>query len=73
MRLSTQSATRLTEIASAAIALIATICAAPATPAGAEDGLLDDTFSTDGLLLIGWSASFTYISMERFWRPGAAP
>lgn len=42
-------------IASAAIALIATICAAPATPAGAEDGLLDDTFSTDGLLLIGWS------------------
>ena len=27
----------------------------------------------NGLLLIGWSASFTYISMERFWRPGAAP
>lgn len=22
----------------------------------------------NGLLLIGWSASFTYISMERFWR-----
>lgn len=23
----------------------------------------------NGLLLVGWSASFTYISMERFWRP----
>lgn len=22
----------------------------------------------NGLLLIGWSASFTYIAMERFWR-----
>jgi Ion channel len=27
----------------------------------------------NGLLLIGWSASFTYIAMERFWRPPAAP
>ena len=26
----------------------------------------------NGLLLIGWSASFTYISMERFWSDGAA-
>lgn len=26
----------------------------------------------NGLLLIGWSASFTYISMERFW-PDAPP
>ena len=25
----------------------------------------------NGLLLIGWSASYTYISMERFWRNGA--
>ncbi len=23
----------------------------------------------NGLLLVGWSASFTYISMERFWQP----
>jgi hypothetical protein len=23
----------------------------------------------NGLLLIGWTASFTYISMERFWNP----
>lgn len=23
----------------------------------------------NGLLLIGWSASYTYIAMERFWRP----
>jgi hypothetical protein len=22
----------------------------------------------NGLLLIGWSASYTYISMERFWK-----
>jgi hypothetical protein len=27
----------------------------------------------NGLLLIGWSASFTYLSMERFWNgPGAS-
>jgi len=24
----------------------------------------------NGLLLIGWSASYTYIAMERFWNPG---
>lgn len=30
--------------------------------------------SLNGLVLIGWSASFTYLSMERFWQdgPGAA-
>jgi Ion channel len=27
----------------------------------------------NGLLLIGWSASFTYISMERFWHGGQQP
>lgn len=27
----------------------------------------------NGLLLIGWTASFTYISMERFWTEGAPP
>lgn len=26
--------------------------------------------SLNGLLLIGWSASFTYLSMERFWQDG---
>ena len=26
----------------------------------------------NGLLLIGWSASFTYLAMERFWLPPAA-
>lgn len=26
----------------------------------------------NGLLLIGWSASFTYLSMERFWQDGPA-
>ncbi|MEW6133545.1 MAG: ion channel [Pseudomonadota bacterium] len=34
--------------------------------------LLAGVEALNGLLLIGWSASFTYISMERFWnaRPG---
>jgi len=27
--------------------------------------------SLNGLLLIAWSASFTYLSMEKFWAPGA--
>lgn len=31
--------------------------------------LLAGVEALNGLLLIGWSASFTYISMERFWRP----
>jgi hypothetical protein len=26
--------------------------------------------SLNGLVLIGWSASFTYLSMERFWQDG---
>ena len=29
--------------------------------------LLAGVEALNGLLLIGWSASFTYISMERFW------
>jgi hypothetical protein len=33
--------------------------------------LLAGVEALNGLLLIGWSASFTYISMERFWRVGA--
>ena len=30
--------------------------------------LLTAVEALNGLLLIGWSASYTYISMERFWR-----
>ena len=30
--------------------------------------LLAGTEALNGLLLIGWSASFAYIAMERFWR-----
>ncbi|HEX4859061.1 MAG TPA: ion channel [Usitatibacteraceae bacterium] len=30
--------------------------------------LLVGVEALNGLLLIGWSASFTYLSMERFWR-----
>ena len=33
--------------------------------------LLAGVEALNGLLLIGWSASFTYISMERFWKQGA--
>ncbi len=36
------------------------------TPAGPAR-LLAGVEALNGLLLIGWSASFTYISMERFW------
>ncbi len=32
--------------------------------------LLAGVEALNGLLLIGWTASFTYLSMERFWRPG---
>lgn len=32
--------------------------------------LLAGVEALNGLLLIGWSASFTYISMERFWGDG---
>ena len=31
--------------------------------------LLAGTEALNGLLLVAWSASFTYLSMERFWRP----
>jgi hypothetical protein len=33
--------------------------------------LLAGVEALNGLLLIGWTASFTYISMERFWRTRA--
>lgn len=32
--------------------------------------LLAGVEALNGLLLIGWSASYTYIAMERFWRDG---
>ena len=35
--------------------------------------LLAGVETLNGLLLIGWSASFTYLSMARFWDEGAAP
>lgn len=34
--------------------------------------LLSGVEALNGLLLIGWSASFTYIAMERFWNPAGA-
>lgn len=34
--------------------------------------LLVGTEALNGLLLIAWTASFTYLSMERFWQPGKA-
>ena len=39
------------------------------TPAGPLR-LLAGVEALNGLLLIGWSASFAYIAMERFWRTG---
>lgn len=39
------------------------------TPAGPVR-LLAGVEALNGLLLIGWSASYTYIAMERFWNPG---
>ena len=42
------------------------------TPIGSVR-LLAGVEALNGLLLIGWSASFTYISMERFWSPEAEP
>jgi len=36
------------------------------TPAGPLR-LLSGVEALNGLVLIGWSASFTYIAMERFW------
>lgn len=35
--------------------------------------LLAGIEALNGLLLIGWSASFTYIAMERFWNDDDAP
>jgi voltage-gated potassium channel Kch len=35
--------------------------------------LLAGVEALNGLLLIGWSASFTYLSMERFWTGGDTP
>jgi hypothetical protein len=34
--------------------------------------LLAGVEALNGLLLIGWSASYTYIAMERFWNAGEA-
>jgi hypothetical protein len=34
--------------------------------------LIASVESLNGLVLIGWSASFTYLSMERFWQDGPA-
>jgi len=34
--------------------------------------LLAGVEALNGLLLIGWSASYTYIAMERFWSDAAA-
>jgi hypothetical protein len=39
------------------------------TPSGPVR-LLAGVEALNGLLLIGWSASFTYLSMERFWQRG---
>ena len=35
--------------------------------------LLAGTETLNGLLLIGWTASYTYIAMERFWREDGPP
>lgn len=35
---------------------------------GGDVRLLAGTEALNGLLLIGWSASYAYIAMERFWR-----
>lgn len=39
-------------------------------PSG-ELRLLAGVEALNGLLLIGWSASYTFIAMERFWKDGA--
>lgn len=38
-------------------AALALLAASPYAPAAAEDGLLDETFSSDGLLLVGWAGN----------------
>ena len=35
--------------------------------------LLVGVEALNGLLLIGWSASYAYIAMERYWQPKGAP
>lgn len=35
--------------------------------------LLAGAEALNGLLLIAWSASFAYLSMEKFWKSGAVP
>ncbi|HET8693301.1 MAG TPA: potassium channel family protein [Aquabacterium sp.] len=35
--------------------------------------LLAGVEALNGLLLIGWSASFLYIAMQRFWPQGTSP
>jgi len=42
------------------------------TPSG-PIRLLAGLEALNGLLLIGWSASFTYLCMERFWSGGPGP
>ncbi len=42
------------------------------TPSGPVR-LLAGVEALNGLLLIGWSASFTYLSMERFWKANGTP
>ena len=39
---------------------------------GGDLRMLAGMEALNGLLLIGWSASYTYIAMERFWRPDGA-
>ena len=41
-----------------------------ATKSVGELRLLAGVEALNGLLLIGWSASYTYIAMERFWTSG---
>lgn len=43
----------------------------PVVPTGATR-LLFGAEALNGLLLIGWSASYAFIAMERYWAPGSA-
>ena len=43
----------------------------PVVPTGATR-LLFGAEALNGLLLIGWSASYAFIAMERYWAPGNA-
>lgn len=44
----------------------------PVVPTGATR-LLFGAEALNGLLLIGWSASYAFIAMERYWTPRSAP